>query len=110
MNDEILKAIAELTTRIDNGFKQVDKRFDAQSSEFDSQFTSFYQHVENEFDKVHTEIALTQNELKREIARVYTLLDGDTKQREIDDHERAALGLQLDRLDEEVKALKIKLA
>jgi len=62
---------------------------------FDRQSLNLYKYAEDRFADVYVEI---QN-VRYDVQRVYTLIDASLKQQEIDQHERLAMGSQLDRHD-----------
>ncbi len=58
---------------------------------------SHIEHIEYRLTQTDHHIESVRKELKADINRVYNLLDVDTKQREADEHERAAINHQLGR-------------
>jgi BMFP domain-containing protein YqiC len=72
----------------------------------EDQFTKLFKYMQTEFESTRSDI----QKVRQDVQRVYEVVDGDTYQREIDDHERAALGLQLDRLEKRIATLEKKLA
>lgn len=109
MNDsELVKLIADLSANLNKKFDDVGMRLGSQQVRFDDQFDRLYKHVEDRTKRVESKLdgmaTITQME------EVIELLDGISKVVEDDQHERAAMSLQLDRVKERVRSLEQKLA
>jgi seryl-tRNA synthetase len=123
MEEKILQAIVELRSEMtglrsemtglrsemNDRFSDVDDRLARQEKQLthqDEQFTLLYQFTQDGFNRLDEKIDATRDELKQDMSHVYDLVDIDVKQRETEVHERAAMSLQLNRLEEEVGELR----
>lgn len=70
------------------------------------EFTKLFRYMTERFDKVDQ--TLERKAETVDVQRTLSLLDKIVKQQEIDDHERLAMGHQLDRLDRWIHELADK--
>ena len=61
----------------------------------DDQFAKLFKYMQDEFAALHKELETKAD--RRQVERVYNLVDKQTKQQEIDEHERLAMKEQLER-------------
>jgi len=59
----------------------------------DDQFKKLFKYMQEEFGQVRVDMEV----LKKDINRLYTLVDQDLKRKETDEQERLVMGHQLDR-------------
>ena len=72
----------------------------------EDQFTKLFKYMQTEFASTRSDI----QKVRLDVQCVYEIVDNDSHQREIDEHERAALSLQIDRLEKRLTKLEKKLA
>ncbi|MFC8074655.1 hypothetical protein ACFUN8_03845 [Streptomyces sp. NPDC057307] len=70
----------------------------------EDQFTKLFNHMQTEFSKVHAR--LDDMATKQHLDHITEMVDGIAKVVEDDQHERAALTLQVTRVEDDVRALQ----
>ena len=91
-----------VNTRVDSGdrFDKIDKQFEEMRGEFTSvyaQLDKLTTIVIKGFDRIDRDLEKKAD--KKDLNRLYDLMDKISKKQEIDDDERLVMGHQLDRLD-----------
>lgn len=71
----------------------------------EDQFTKLFKYMGERFESMEAAHAELKAELKADIDRVYQLVDEDLRRREIDEHERLAIGSQLDQHERWIEQL-----
>ena len=71
----------------------------------DDQFTKLFKYMQGEFGQIRAKLSGVRTELKRDINRIYGLLDDNIKQQETDEQERLATNRQLDRHEGWIKQI-----
>ncbi|HSX28173.1 MAG TPA: hypothetical protein VLF60_01855 [Candidatus Saccharimonadales bacterium] len=70
----------------------------------DDQFIKLFRYMQAEFENTRSDI----QKVRQDVQLVYKIVDGDIRQREVDEHERAALNLQVERHEKRIIKLEKK--
>lgn len=89
--DQLRIQIAVLDAKVDT-FKD---DLPGEINQLSDTVAKLYRHMEGRFDAVDQRF----DAMDRRFDQIVTMLDADAKRREIDEHERLAMGAQLDRHD-----------
>lgn len=82
-------------TQLSRAIQTVGNRLEATEKRFDDQFTKLFQYMERRFQVV--EERLDKTALKEDVDRLANAVDAFARRMEVYDHERLALGNQVDR-------------